>query len=172
VEGTLVAVLVTDLPIPPPISLISLPNPSSLSHSLSLPLLPTPHLPPYSSLFLPSPHPPFIPIFPLPSSPSPTLPRSPLPTRPPPTPFSFPPSSFPSLLPIFLPPSLHRNHPAPAPVSYSYQLWSSSLDKCETMHTDFCHTKVEEYNWNYLDQHVCGYPDFEMLREVKPYRDC
>ena len=35
---------------------------------------------------------------------------------------------------------------------------------------EFCRAKVEDYNWNYLDQHVCGYPDFEMLGEVGPAR--
>ena len=36
-----------------------------------------------------------------------------------------------------------------------------------TCHTKFGFTGVEEYNWNYLDQHICGYSDFEELGEVR-----
>lgn len=35
-----------------------------------------------------------------------------------------------------------------------------------TQQAEFCHTHTEDYNWNYLDQHICGYPDFEELGEV------
>ena len=31
----------------------------------------------------------------------------------------------------------------------------------------FHHTRVEDYNWNYLDQHICGHSDFEELGEVR-----
>lgn len=34
-------------------------------------------------------------------------------------------------------------------------------------HVEFGRTRVEEYNWNYLDQHICGYSDFEVLGEVR-----
>ena len=39
--------------------------------------------------------------------------------------------------------------------------------KFEPSQAEFRHTRVEEYNWNYLDQHVCGYSDFEVLGEVR-----
>ena len=52
------------------------------------------------------------------------------------------------------------------PYRYVYQLWTCEQEGFIPAMTEFRHTKVEEYNWNYLDQHVCGYSDFEELREV------
>ena len=31
------------------------------------------------------------------------------------------------------------------------------------------HVHMEDYNWNYLDQHVCGIPEFEEYRDVSVY---
>ena len=42
--------------------------------------------------------------------------------------------------------------------------------KCQSLDYHMTRTKVQEYNWNYLDQHVCGYSDFEILGEVSPAR--
>ena len=39
-------------------------------------------------------------------------------------------------------------------------------EEFERCTSEFSPTRVDEYNWNYLDQHVCGYPDFEELAEV------
>ena len=39
-------------------------------------------------------------------------------------------------------------------------------DAYQPMMTTFCHMRVEDYNWNYLDQHICGHSDFEELGEV------
>ncbi len=59
-----------------------------------------------------------------------------------------------------------RDRVDPRSISYSYQLWSCNQDGFESSQAEFRHRRVEEYNWNYLDQHVCGYPDFEVLGEV------
>ena len=39
-------------------------------------------------------------------------------------------------------------------------------DAFQPMASSFHHMRVEDYNWNYLDQHVCGHSDFEELGEV------
>ena len=33
----------------------------------------------------------------------------------------------------------------------------------------FEYYRMEDYNWNYLDQHVCGHSEFEILQEVLQY---
>ena len=57
-------------------------------------------------------------------------------------------------------------------LSYSYQLSGLTSDPTmgdayQPMMTTFCHMRVEDYNWNYLDQHICGHSDFEELGEVR-----
>ena len=69
----------------------------------------------------------------------------------------------------------------PKPFEYTYQLcgtWPLTAG-VTTHHTPskedpllldlsavFKYNRMEDYNWNYLDQHVCGYPEFEVLQEV------
>lgn len=68
---------------------------------------------------------------------------------------------------------MNRGHHVTNKVSYSYQLCSLTSDPTmlgagfQLMSTAFHHTRVEDYNWNYLDQHICGHSDFEELGEVR-----
>ena len=69
----------------------------------------------------------------------------------------------------------------PNPFSYAYQLCgaglvsdhapSSSAVEEEAVFSKteaaFGYYRVEEYNWNYLDQHVLGFSEFEELQEVR-----
>lgn len=80
----------------------------------------------------------------------------------------------------------------PNPVDYSYQLCGagsapshaqccgggvgSSTPSPAPENGVFCKSeakfryyRVEEYNWNYLDQHVLGYTDFEELQEASEH---
>lgn len=70
----------------------------------------------------------------------------------------------------------------PKPFSYTYQLcgtWPSlSLSGVEeqahskedplllSLSATYKYSRKEDYNWNYLDQHVCGHSEFEVLQEV------
>lgn len=63
----------------------------------------------------------------------------------------------------------------PKPFTYSYQLCGVGLSPDHTSNEDsvlrrsetkFEYYRAEEYNWNYLDQHVLGFSDFEELQEV------
>ena len=73
---------------------------------------------------------------------------------------------------------MNRGHQATNKVSYSYQLCSLTSEPTalgagfQSMSTAFRHTRVEDYNWNYLDQHICGHSDFEELGEVSKERLC
>ena len=56
-------------------------------------------------------------------------------------------------------------------LDYSYQLCGLTSDPTmgnafQPMASSFHHMRVEDYNWNYLDQHVCGHSDFEELGEA------
>ena len=68
---------------------------------------------------------------------------------------------------------MNRGHNVTNKVSYSYQLCSLTSEPTalgagfQSMSTAFRHTRVEDYNWNYLDQHICGHSDFEELGEVR-----
>lgn len=53
------------------------------------------------------------------------------------------------------------------PISCTYQLSTTMESKFTDQKVEFSHTHTAEYNWNYLDQHICGYPDFEELGEVR-----
>lgn len=67
----------------------------------------------------------------------------------------------------------------PRPFEYSYNLYKSwpmlQLSPTPTqgeppllgMHVTFSYKRTEHYNWNYLDHHVCGHSDFEVLQEVR-----
>ena len=65
----------------------------------------------------------------------------------------------------------------PNPFSYSYQLCGAGLDgkgmgldgkgsPFVKQEAKFRYYRAEEYNWNYLDQHVLGFSEFEVLQEV------
>lgn len=63
----------------------------------------------------------------------------------------------------------------PKPFVYSYQLCGvgSPPDHTPSEEPAFCKSeakfdyyRAEDYNWNYLDQHVLGFSDFEQLQEV------
>ena len=65
----------------------------------------------------------------------------------------------------------------PHPFEYSYQLCGVGSDPGHTpldseelpfakQDTKFKYYRAEEYNWNYLDQHVLGFSEFEELQEV------
>ena len=64
----------------------------------------------------------------------------------------------------------------PKPYHYAYQLcgvWPSSPGRtpdqelfCKS-EVKFEYKRVEDYNWNFLDQHVCGHSDFEVPQEVQ-----
>jgi len=43
---------------------------------------------------------------------------------------------------------------------------SRKASPLRNMQATFSYKRTEDYNWNYLDQHVCGYSDFEVLQEV------
>ena len=68
---------------------------------------------------------------------------------------------------------MNRGHHATNKVSYSYQLCSLTSEPTalgtgfQPMSMALHHTRVEDYNWNYLDQHICGHSDFEELGEVR-----
>ncbi len=59
-----------------------------------------------------------------------------------------------------------RSREVTLPISYTYQVSTATGSEFMTQQAEFCHTHTEDYNWNYLDQHICGYPDFEELGEV------
>ena len=43
----------------------------------------------------------------------------------------------------------------------------SHKDKClKQIIADFLHEEIDSYNWNYLDQHICGDTEFDELIEV------
>ena len=81
------------------------------------------------------------------------------------------------LLPRLIIPQMNRGHQATNKVSYSYQLCSLTSEPkalgagFQSISTAFRHTRVEDYNWNYLDQHICGHSDFEELGEVSNYKE-
>ncbi|KAL5478011.1 hypothetical protein EMCRGX_G024886 [Ephydatia muelleri] len=56
--------------------------------------------------------------------------------------------------------------------NYTYQLCADDPRIFHTTYTDFVATRTADYNWNYLDQHVCGYQDFEQLQESQRYFSC
>ena len=51
------------------------------------------------------------------------------------------------------------------PCLYAYQLSSVQDEQLQAASSQFTVTS-DEYNWNFLDHHVCGYSDFEELGEV------
>lgn len=51
------------------------------------------------------------------------------------------------------------------PFNYSYII-STESDATSLAMCKISHEKMESYNWNYLDQHVCGHSDFEQYQEV------
>ena len=76
------------------------------------------------------------------------------------------------LVTTFCYPPTNRGHNSTNAVSYCYQLCSLTSDPTlgagfQPMSMVFHHTRVEDYNWNYLDQHICGHSDFEELGEVR-----
>jgi hypothetical protein len=65
----------------------------------------------------------------------------------------------------------------PNPFNYSYQLCGAGFDPCHApldgegsmlvkQEAKFSYYRAEDYNWNYLDQHVLGFSEFEELQEV------
>ena len=71
----------------------------------------------------------------------------------------------------------------PKPFAYTYQLCGAGPSLASHAHheeesmfrkveTVFEYYKAEDYNWNYLDQHVLGFSDFESLQEVTWDRKC
>eukprot|EP00117_Sycon_ciliatum_P040019 scpid10260/ scgid29477/ DEP domain-containing protein 5 len=62
---------------------------------------------------------------------------------------------------------------AASPINYKYSL-SCQSSCCSTMHNvQFTHPTLDEYNWNYLDQYVCGDRSFcDLLESLKYWRCC
>lgn len=56
--------------------------------------------------------------------------------------------------------------------NYTYQLCGDDNKVFYTTYTEFVATRTADYNWNYLDQHVCGYQDFEQLQESQRFFSC
>ena len=60
--------------------------------------------------------------------------------------------------------TVFNRHPCePAQLPYHYNLCAHYSDN-EFLHcwVEFCHERIEEYKWNYLDQYICaaGSEDF------------
>ena len=68
-------------------------------------------------------------------------------------------------LPPCLPPPF-RHTPQFSSSKYSYSLQPCSQSSHQVVQCEFDHEKMEYYNWNYLDQHIMGYDDFDMLSDV------
>uniref|UniRef100_UPI00358EC276 GATOR1 complex protein DEPDC5 isoform X3 n=1 Tax=Myxine glutinosa TaxID=7769 RepID=UPI00358EC276 len=65
-------------------------------------------------------------------------------------------------------------HPCePAQLPYHYNLCAHYSDN-EFLHcwVEFCHERIEEYKWNYLDQYICaaGSEDFSLIESLKFWR--
>ena len=69
---------------------------------------------------------------------------------------------------MYIPPP--RSQPESVPWPYAYQLSCAGDEAFQLASCQFAITGSEEYNWNFLDQHICGYPDFEELGEVSYWR--
>lgn len=55
------------------------------------------------------------------------------------------------------------------PKSYSYRLWIPQRQVFEANNSRFLHEEIDSYNWNYLDQHICGDTEFDELIEPLDY---
>lgn len=55
------------------------------------------------------------------------------------------------------------------PKSYSYRLWIPQREVFEANKSRFLHEEIDSYNWNYLDQHICGDTEFDELIEPLDY---
>ena len=51
---------------------------------------------------------------------------------------------------------------------FSYRLCMPERKVFEPNEAVFIHEEMDSYNWNYLDQHVCGDQEFNELMEVNP----
>ena len=49
---------------------------------------------------------------------------------------------------------------------HSYRLWIPQREVFEPNQGRFLREEMDSYNWNYLDQHICGDPEFDELIEV------
>ena len=49
---------------------------------------------------------------------------------------------------------------------HSYRLWIPQRKVFEPNEARFLHEEMDSYNWNYLDQHICGDQEFDELIEV------
>ena len=59
-----------------------------------------------------------------------------------------------------------RHTPQFSSAKYSYSLQSCGQSSHQVVQCVFDHEKMENYNWNYLDQHIMGHEDFDMLSDV------
>ena len=60
-----------------------------------------------------------------------------------------------------------------AQIHYTYSLCPSHSDsEFVSCWVDFCHERLEEYKWNYLDQYICsaGSEDFSLIESLKFWR--
>ncbi|XP_015779436.1 PREDICTED: LOW QUALITY PROTEIN: DEP domain-containing protein 5-like [Acropora digitifera] len=55
------------------------------------------------------------------------------------------------------------------PKSYSYRLWIPQRQVFKANKSRFLREEIDSYNWNYLDQHICGDTDFDELIEPLDY---
>ena len=55
---------------------------------------------------------------------------------------------------------------------HSYRLWIPQRKLFEPNYGEFRHEEMENYNWNYLDQHLCGESEFKELIEVLLFCFC
>jgi len=55
------------------------------------------------------------------------------------------------------------------PTNYSYRLWIPQRKMFEPNQGRFLREEMDNYNWNYLDQHICGDPEFDELIESLNY---
>ena len=65
--------------------------------------------------------------------------------------------------------SLHlplRHTPQFGSCKYSYSLRPCGQSDHQVVQCTFDHDKMEQYNWNFLDQHIMGHEDFDMLSDV------
>lgn len=51
-------------------------------------------------------------------------------------------------------------------LQHSYRLWIPQRKVFEPNQGRFLREEMDSYNWNYLDQHICGDPEFDEFIEV------
>lgn len=59
-----------------------------------------------------------------------------------------------------------RHGPQFGSFQYSYSLRPCGQSTQQVVQCVFDHEKMEQYNWNFLDRHIMGHEDFDMLSDV------